>query len=315
MDFKHCPSFAFADHALLELQADGTWSGVDGDGIKVGFTDGQMAGALPLSVDQGGKGLYAVMDGLRGGEIRRFSPDYANGIVHVEGAGRPMAAEEFFRNAVRTDRDGKAVCSFLQPLHEQYSLCREVPGGDAHCMDIADAAEARRNSETAAEKVNVGLYDAVSSGISDGLTFMELIGKVTARSGRPVHDCFGLAETLPGQWAEIREFPQYMMGAVRALFGSYMDERIGGFPLERVSRLHAEPGTPLAMKIEEIAELVSSDEPFDGGNVVRGYRTSPVGHYRGEGFDAIVFSDFAGTYAYAWPTPPEAVAAPRGPAA
>lgn len=312
MDFRNCPSFAFADHALLSMQEDGAWAGVDADGVAVTYTVAQMAGAVHIAVDGNGDGLFAVMDGVRGGETARFIVDRAKAAVHIENAPRPMPFEQFVQNAVRTDADGKAICSFIQPLHEQYSLCRERRGGEAHCMDIADQAEAMRQEASVPELVDLGLYDAVSSGISDGLTFVELMQNVTARGGKPVHERFGLEEALPGQWAEIREFPQYMMGPIRALFGSYMDERIGEFPLERVSRMHASLGRPVAMHLEEIAELVSVDEPFEGGNVIQNYRTSPVGHYRGDGFDAIVFSDMAGTYVYAWPTPeaPKHVPAP-----
>lgn len=315
MDFRHCPSFAFADHAVLLQRQDGSWGGVDADGVPATYSDEEMAAAVTLLDYGDGKGLFAVPDATRGGETRRFKIDHAAGLVHIEGAARSMPMNQFFRHAVRVDPQGIPVCSFMQPLHEQYLLCRERPGCESHCFDIADLAEAMRKSEAVSDLIDVGLYDVVSSGLDDGMPFMEVMARVTARSGRPVHETFGLDRALPGDWAEIREFPQYMMAPIRALFGSYMQERIGEFPLERVSRLHAPPGTPLAMRLEAIAELVSTDEPFDGGNVIRGYRTSPVAHYRGDGFDAIVFSDMAGTYAYAWPTQPGPVAGPSIPEA
>lgn len=310
MNFKHCPSFIYADVALLSLQEDGNWAGVDADGVNVRFSEARMRASTPVATDGNGDGLYAVVDDLRAGESFRFVIDRATDLVHVENSERPIPYETFVRCAMRADDDGKPICSFLIPLHEQYSLCRERPGGDKHCMAIADEAEALRATNKVGDLINVGLYDAVSSGITDGLSFVELMQKVTAKGGRPVHEKYGLDEALPGQWAEIRAFPQYMMGPIRALFGSYMDERIGDFPLERISRLHAPRGAPIAMYLDEVAELVSVDEPFDGGNVIRNYRTSEVAHYRGNGYDAIVFSDMAGTYAYAWPTPEAPKAAP-----
>lgn len=301
MDFTHRPLFAFAEHALIRMASDGRWHGVDADGIEVSYLDAVVSRALAVAVNGDGQGLYALPDPARGGESRRFVADRGKGVVHVEGGGRPLPSAEFKKFAVRADQDGKPICSFLQPLHEQYSLCREAKGGDIHCLDIADEAEAMRTSEKVGDRVDAGLYDAVSSGLTDGMDFMELMARVTARGGKPVHERFGLDKALPGQWAEIRQFPQYMIDGVRALFGTYMEDRIGEFPLERISRLHAPPGAPVAEMLDEVADFVSADEPFDGGNVIRGYRTSPVARYRGNGFEAIVFSDMAGTYAYAWP--------------
>jgi len=315
MDFRHCPAFAFADHAVVSQQQDGSWAGVDADGVPVSYSADEMDGAVAMLDDGNGRGLFAVPDAVRAGEIRRFSIDHAAGVVHIEGAARAMPMRQFFRHAVRVDPQGKPVCSFMQPLHEQYSLCRDRQGCESHCMDVADLAENMRRSDKVADLIDAGLYDAVASGLDDGMSFMDVMARVTARGGRPVHETFGLEDVLPGQWNEIREFPQYMMAPIRALFGTYMEERIGDFPLERISRLHAPAGTPLAMHVEAVAELVSTDEPFEGGNIIRGYRTSPVGHYRGDGFDVIVFSDMAGTYAYAWPTPPAPEAGPAAPRA
>lgn len=309
MDFSHRPTFAFAGHALLRMAEDGRWEGIDSDGVEVVHSDDEMARAIPVVVDGDGQGLYAIPDEVRT-ESRRFNVDREKGLVHIEGGARPLSFKEFAGNAVRTDKDGKPICSFLHPLHEQYSLCREAKGGDMHCMDIADEADAIRKSENVGDQIEAGLYDAVASGLTDGMGFMDLMARVTARGGRPVHERFGLSEALPGQWAEIREFPQYMIDGVRALFGSYMDERIGEFPLERISRLHAPPGAPVAEMLDGVAEFVAADEPFDGGNIIRGYRTSPVARYKGDGFEAIVFSDMAGTYAYAWPDRPEPEARP-----
>lgn len=301
MDFKHRPTFAFATHALIEMAGDGRWRGVDADGVETAYSDDEVGRAVAVATDGEGRGLYAIPDEARMGENRRFIIDRDKGVVHIEGAARALPVDEFMKCAVRTDRDGKPVCSFLHPLHEQYALCRGAKGGEAHCMDVADEAEAIRNTGKVGDMVNAGLYDAVASGLSDGMGFMDLMARVTARGGRPVHERFGLGEALPGHWAEIREFPQYMIDGVRALFGNYMDGLIGEFPLERISRLHAPPGAPVAELLDGIADFVAADEPFDGGNVIRGYRTSPVARYRGEGFEAIVFSDMAGTYAYAWP--------------
>jgi hypothetical protein len=46
-----------------------------------------------------------------------------------------------------------------------------------------------------------------------------------------------------------------------------------------------------------------------------GYRTEPGHVFRRDGWDALVFSDGRGTYAYAFPSPPDVVAKPGEPEA
>jgi len=305
MDFKYCPYFAFADHVVVRREGD-TWTGIDSDGAEVRFSDEGFLHALELQADEAGNGLYAVPDPLRK-EARRFLVDHKEGIVHVENGERPVPINDFIKHALRADSEGKPICSFMQPLHEQRQLCEGRTDGDLHLHDISAFAEAKRTSEAVGDRIDAGLYDIVTSGLDDGLDFMEIMRKVTDASGKPVHETTALRMHMPAPWHEIREFPQYMLAPIRALFGSYMEERLGEFPIERVSRLQAPVGFPLSLHFENFSEIVSEDDPFEGGNIIPGYRTSPVIHFRGEGFDAIVFSDFAGTYAYAWPTP----AAPR----
>src|SRR5690606_11604101 len=140
MDFRHCPSFAFADHAIVTQRRDGSWEGDDAEGVPAAYTEADMARTVALVEDGNGSGLFAVPDAACQGEIRRFRIDHAAGVVHIEDAARAIPMPQFFRHAVRVDREGVPVCSFMQPLHEQYSLCKERPGCEDHCLDIADLA-------------------------------------------------------------------------------------------------------------------------------------------------------------------------------
>lgn len=301
MDFSNSPFFRFSSHVLARPGGDGRWDAVDEEGLGSRIDESDFAGALELAAAEDGTGLYAIVD--PSSPARKFRADYASGKVHVEDGGRTMDVGEFAKHAVRTGSDGTPICSMRQPLHVQYEKCREA-GDMAHCLDVADMADAMRKSAHVPDQVGAGMYDIVSSGIDDGLSFMELMARVTARGDRAVHEGTALGTAFPGgRWAQIRDFPQYMMAPVRALFGSYMEEIAGEYPLEKVSRLHAPPGAPVAAMLDAVAEFVEEDPPFEGGNIVPGYRTSPVARYRGEGFECIVFTDMAGTYVYAWPSP------------
>jgi hypothetical protein len=259
-----------------------------------------------------GAGMWAVRDPFRP-EAIRYSIDFDEKVVHIENASRPMSLDEFQKSAIRVSDKGASLCSFMQNLSDQYVSCHGVEGAELHVMDIGMTAQNLRDSELKEDKYDVGMFDIVSSDLRDGLSFMEILAKINAKNA-PTYESLGLKDLYSdhhdGRWSEIREHPQFMVEQIRALFGSFMEPLLDGFPIERVSCLQLPAGEPLAMFIEEHADLISQNAPFDGGNIMP-YRTSPVGHYRGynqekdEHFDVIVFSDFMGTYAYAWPTPEE----------
>lgn len=303
MNFSGQPYFRFATHALLARQEDNYWYGVDAEGVEVRFADSDIDYGVAIHVNEDGSGLYAVIDETRTDGARRFVINYETETVHIENGGRSISITDFFANAVRTDRNGRAICSFMQPLYEQYSICQEKSAETSHLLDISESASKRRASETPVHRMDANLYDMVTSGMDDNMSFVELMARISAK-GKPTYETMGLSEMVEGEWAEIRDFPSMMIAPIRAIFGHYMNDLIGDFPFERVSRLHMPVGTDLAMLLEEHAEIVSVDVPFEGGNMIPGYKTSDVAHFRGENFEAIVFSDMMGTYAYAWQPEP-----------
>lgn len=314
MNFAGCSKFVFSDLVVLRQKNNGDWEGSYVEGDTVQYSNEQLNNAICIIPDnEEGIGMWAVRDPFRNDAIR-YSIDFNEKVVHIEGGSRPMPLEEFQKSAIRVTDDGKSLCSFMQTLNDQYAACHGVAGAEMHIMDIGMTAQQLRDSDKVEDKYNVGMFDIVSSDLRDGLSFMDLMAKINSKNA-PTYESLGLKDLYSdhhdGRWFEIREHPQFMVEQIRALFGSYMDNLLDGFPIERVSCLQLPAGQPLAMFIEEHADLVSQDAPFEGGNIIPGYRTSPVGHYRGyndekdEHFDVIVFSDFMGTYAYAWPTPEE----------
>lgn len=111
-------------------------------------------------------------------------------------------------------------------------------------------------------------------------------------------------------WHEVREYPQYMIDGVRAMFRHFMADRIGDTPIEGITRIQKETG-----RVEDICRLLDQggfeyngkSRPFaDAARVMgRPYETSDVISYNGNGLDIIVFEDFAGSYAYGWPEQPK----------
>lgn len=311
MNFAGCSKFAFSDLVILRQKSDGNWEGVFVEGDAVQYTDDQLQNAICLVPENSdGAGMWAVRDQFRQDAIR-YSIDFDKNIVHIEDAARPMPLEEFQKSAIRVTDKGESLCSFMQSLSDQYATCHGIQGAEMHIMDIGMTAQRLRDSEEPTDKYDVGMFDIVASDLRDGLSFLDIIAKINANNA-PTYESLGLKDLYSdhhdGRWFEIREHPKYLVEQIRALFGSFMEPLLDGFPIERVSCLQLPAGEPLAMFIEEHADLISQNAPFDGGNIMP-YRTSHVGHYRGyneekdEHFDVIVFSDFMGTYAYAWPTP------------
>lgn len=126
---------------------------------------------------------------------------------------------------------------------------------------------------------------------------------------QPAHDEEEVVFSL-SNWNEIREYPQYMIDGVRAMFRNFMADRIGATPIEGISRIQKRRG-----EVENICRLLDKggfeyqgkSRPFaDAARVMgRPYETSDVVSYKGNGLDLIVFEDFAGAYAYAWPEQPK----------
>lgn len=124
---------------------------------------------------------------------------------------------------------------------------------------------------------------------------------------RPIGEIIRETTGFPGgSFTEVRAMPTYMREQIRVVGRDLLSEHIGDMPMERVV-----VGRPSGSDPESYAafmhffaegELVKAIEPMSHPSMP-GYQTSPAEIRRRDGWDALVFSDFQGTYAYAYPSP------------
>lgn len=108
-----------------------------------------------------------------------------------------------------------------------------------------------------------------------------------------------------GAFLEIRDMPTYMREQIRGVGREMMAPHIGDVPMERIVCGRPSGNDPEAyaafMHFFSEGELVKAVEPMSHPSMP-GYQTSAGEVRRRDGWDALVFSDAFGTYAYAWPT-------------
>jgi hypothetical protein len=241
---------------------------------------------------------------------------------------------EFQMLFFRCDAEGGYVGNFLDPAWMQMRDATAA-GAAAHVDDIASLIDARRNGDAVVDQIDWRLFDIGSSGETDGLSADEALARARFRNDAPLHlvhglqglaslkmmqpelasilgdeepELFPVADLVLEDWFEIRSYPTYLIDGVRALFRRFLADRIGETPIEGIVRIQHAPG--MANAISNVFEQEGFDElepsaPFADDRMMRGaYATSEVRNFRGNGVDIIVFEDFAGSYAYAWPEQP-----------
>lgn len=314
-NFKHAPHFVRAtlvhlDPSEMAGNRVSVWEGQDQNGLPYFISAAELGNrGHAIETLEGGAGLYAVT--LPDEIPTRFSVDYRNGVVELENGGTPVDLKEFLASSVRVTMDGRYICSFAEPLYRQQIACKEAGiAGLAHRQDLAELAELARVNGFS---TNAGMYDIIASDIEDDVPYLQALNSMLA--GRRLTESSPLFRRIASQgvpveaWHEIAEMPQYTIPQVRAIFRMFMARYVEQHPIERILRIEA-PTEVLQAALDETADLLSVDEPFDGANFIRGYRTSAVRRYRADGVDIILFSDPAGAYAYAYPSPPSPSATP-----
>ena len=248
--------------------------------------------------DNNGEGFYALA--LDGQEPVAYSIDHDAQIVEFEN-GETKPLKDFITGSVRVDKDGKTVCSFVEPLHVQYSICKEA-NAIAHLADVQQTVAHARGQGFSP---NVGMYDIIVSGLEDEIPFFERMRAAMApswseeaiaaleRTGAPAH-----------AWGEIKDHPHYTHEAVRVMFRDLMGPYIGAFPIERVKTIAGPPGANVEGLLELAFPRTATNAPFRAPNIMPGYETSDVAVFGDEHVEVIVFSDPVGVYAYAWPRQP-----------
>lgn len=306
------PKFKYAPHCTLSALAhvypigDGVWESVNdgGDVTRLSDTDFRIRCRAVVNADNG-EGVYSVIAPTELGVARRYVVNTDEKTVSLEGFEHDIDLSEFRKMAVRTTSDGKLIASMSQRLADQWALCNEHGGADDHVMDIGQMAQAYADSVDKFELLDHHSYGLETSGMTDGLDFMQVMARITAigHPDGPTHERFPLKEAFEG-WVEVRELPAYMKGSVRMAFDVFMRDMLGDFADDRVTMVCVPRGTEqLSEKLEEAGfELEGMLPPFEGRNMIPGYKTGDVAFHRSRGVDVVVFSDFIGTYAYAWPT-------------
>lgn len=304
--FKGAPHCTLASLAYIRPLGEGRWqSQNDGGDIGV-LEDGDFhRRCLSIVSNDNGEGVYSVIALSELGVARRYVLN-DDKTVSLEGFDEPFDLSEFRGMVVRSTENGRILASMASTLTEQWKRCSESGIADDHLMDIRMMAAAYDGTEDPYEEHDARMYSLEAGGLDDGLDFLQVMAKINAigHPDGPVHSRFPLDEAFDG-WQEVRALPTYMSSGVRFAFDLFMRDMIGEFADDRVSMVAvAKDGdTQLSAKLEEAGfELTGMLKPFEGRNALPGYKTSDVAFHRARGVDVVVFSDFAATYAYAWPT-------------
>lgn len=306
VNFKYAPHCSLASLAHVYPVGESTWEAVTegGDVSRFETADFRDRCVSVFNADNG-EGVYSVVAAKELGVTRRYVINEKDKTVSLEGFEEPIDLQEFRKMAVRTDKAGKLIASMASRLTDQWQKCSESGIADDHLMDIRTMADAYANSEDKFELLDQHSYNLERSEVTDGLDFMQVMAKINAigHEDGPTHMRFPLAEAFDG-WTEIRALPNYMKAPIRVAFDSFMRDMLGDFPDDRVTMVCVPRGeAQLSEKLEEAGfDLEGMLPPFEGGNLIPNYKTGDVAFHRARGVDVIVFSDFIGTYAYAWPT-------------
>lgn len=317
-NFRFAPHCAFVDLALLEPNHMGgtaiaTWIGMAPDGL-IDIDAGELRRrGHAVEVGDNGAGLYAIR--REGSEPTRYQVNYRDGVVEFEDDHPSIELDEFLRSSVRVTPNGRFICSFVEPLFRQLQKCNEVgTDGALHRQDLSELTQHRQSEGFSA---GVGLYDIVATGLTDEVpAVQQFLNMVQGRRLTEVSGLFRQLDDLgvpQADWNELKDSPAYQIDQVRALFRHLLSRYVEDRPIERILRLETDDADTLIASLDEAAELISVDPPFNVGNFIRGYSTSEVRHYRAGGADVIVFNDPMGAYAYAWPSPPVPTDEPAAP--
>ncbi|MCS4089882.1 hypothetical protein [Rhizobium sp. BK176] len=306
--FRFAPHCTLASLAYVNPIVGGRWQATNDGGDVSVLTEADFNRRCQLiAAADHGEGVYSIVAPTELGVVRKYVLNTEDKTVSLEGFEEPIALDEFRKMAVRATADGRILASFAETLSKQMDKCKESRLADDHLMDIREMATVYGDSTDRFELLEHHMYNVDSGELSDGLDFMAVMAKISAigNPAGPTHKRFGLDQVVEG-WHEVREHPNYMKTQVRYLFDMFMRDMLGNFPDDRVTMICAQSGTEEAHFSEKLEEagfdLAGMLPPFEGRNALTGYRTGDVAFHRAKGVDVVVFNDFMGTYAYAWPT-------------
>jgi hypothetical protein len=306
--FRFAPHCTLASLAYVNPIEGGRWQATNDGGDVSVLTEADFhRRCQSIAAADHGEGVYSIVAPTELGVVRKYVLNTDDKTVSLEGFEESIALDEFRKVAVRATQDGRILASFAETLSKQMDKCKESGLADDHLLDIREMAAVYGDSTDRFELNEHHMYNIESGELSDGLDFMAVMAKISAigHPAGPTHKRFGLEEAFDG-WNEVREHPNYMKQGVRFMFDLFMRDMLGKFPDDRVTMVCAQRGTEEAQFSEKLEgagfDIAGMLPPFEGGNALPGYRSGDVAFHRARGVDIVVFSDFMGSYAYAWPT-------------
>lgn len=163
--------FCFAEHAFI-TKADGGWNVLKTSGACTFMTEAEFSRrSFAIDCASGRDGFYAILDAFREHSSFVYTVDSAAGLVWLENGADPVFMQDFLMSAVRADKDGRPVCSFLSSAEDQLYACTEA-GAEGHASEIVDGTtsfgstlvedwlDAARNREQALD--NAGFLSMVA---------------------------------------------------------------------------------------------------------------------------------------------------------
>jgi hypothetical protein len=266
---------------------------IDGEEGEISEKDLQQRG-VTLGDHQAGS-IHAIRHFPKGEGIFRFEADWENGTVELEGYPEPMTVDEFRKRAVRTTEDGTIACAMFEQAHVQIERLKEKGGYDLHSMDIRSMVEAERAKSYSPE---VGMYDIQMSEMTDDLTPMQAMAQ--AAKGANVDGSHPVLSQLTPQWMPITSHPHWYMPAVRQTYRDFLAPYLAGADISDTVLTMLRNEDAALEVFGKTARRETLIEPFTNDNLMKGYRTTVPTFFEYDNMCVVVFTDVAGSYAYAW---------------
>lgn len=237
----------------------------------------------------------------------RFSIDYLAKTVTYETAdGRIALANDgfqvFLETAVRVDGNGHMICRFSQKLSDQEKLCQQAEATD-HLADIELAYTALKQSSNGYDQAEAYVRDIMQRVEEDETYSVDAIFDKIDSGAEPLIARAMLDERTGSSWQPILTTNEFRHPQVRGIFKHFMAARLQDFPMDEVGITRFSNLDQAINALSEAFPDYRVVEPFDGGSVMPGYRTSDVHEFTDGKMTVITFSDLPGmpVHAYAYP--------------
>lgn len=239
----------------------------------------------------------------------------------IENDDEPKNWDDLEIKLYRVTESGQPICRCASPLSSQLLAMgdRDDPEFSRHHLDLADLRRSINLHEVDNDaRVDVHGFDLLNSGLKDDVVPQDEIDAFVAgrrssdprtrsfpprQARKPLRFCLSIAGVYPTFIGNIGELSSTLLEPVRAIGRQLLAPHIGDFPMEHMTvvMIGRDENPDAMLRYWEEGELVREIGAFTHP-AMPGYRTSDARIWRRDGWDAIVFSDLAGTYAYAMPS-------------